>query len=69
MSDELISLRPGQTSRALPRRGWSEMRDSNSRPSAPKADALPGCANLRNMVEPTGIEPATFCLQSRRSPN
>src|SRR3990167_9862607 len=26
---------------------WSERRDSNSRPSAPKADALPGCATLR----------------------
>ena len=28
-------------------RNWSERRDSNSRPSAPKADALPGCATLR----------------------
>ena len=27
---------------------WSERRDSNSRPSAPKADALPGCATLRH---------------------
>ena len=26
---------------------WSERWDSNSRPSAPKADALPGCATLR----------------------
>ena len=26
---------------------WSEMRDSNSRPSGPKPDALPDCANLR----------------------
>src|SRR5437588_10489878 len=26
---------------------WSERRDSNSRPSAPHADALPGCATLR----------------------
>ena len=25
---------------------WSEMHDLNVRPSAPKADALPGCANL-----------------------
>jgi hypothetical protein len=29
---------------------WSERRDSNSRPSAPKADALPGCATLRLTV-------------------
>ena len=26
---------------------WSERRDLNTRPSAPKADALPGCATLR----------------------
>ena len=26
---------------------WSEWRDSNPRPSAPKADALPSCATLR----------------------
>jgi hypothetical protein len=26
---------------------WSRMRDSNPRPSAPKADALPDCANPR----------------------
>lgn len=26
---------------------WSEWRDSNPRHSAPKADALPGCATLR----------------------
>ena len=29
---------------------WSERRDSNSRPSAPKADALPGCATLRQLA-------------------
>jgi hypothetical protein len=35
-------------STALPLfRNWSEMQDSNLRPSAPKADALPDCANLR----------------------
>ena len=28
-------------------RGWSGRRDSNTRPSAPKADALPGCATPR----------------------
>src|SRR5471032_2545141 len=27
---------------------WSERCDSNTRPSAPKADALPGCATLRS---------------------
>ena len=29
---------------------WSEWRDSNSRPSGPKPDALPGCATLRRDV-------------------
>jgi hypothetical protein len=29
------------------RKNWSGRRDSNSRPSAPKADALPGCATPR----------------------
>ena len=28
---------------------WSEWRDSNSRPSGPKPDALPGCATLRRV--------------------
>jgi hypothetical protein len=32
---------------------WSERRDSNSRPSAPKADALPGCATLRQGADST----------------
>ena len=31
-------------------RKWSEWRDSNPRHSAPKADALPGCATLRHMT-------------------
>ncbi len=30
---------------------WSERRDSNTRPSGPKPDALPGCATLRRLVE------------------
>ena len=29
---------------------WSEQRDSNSRPSGPKPDALPGCAMLRKWL-------------------
>ena len=29
---------------------WSGRRDSNSRPSAPKADALPGCATPRTLL-------------------
>ena len=29
---------------------WSVWRDSNSRPSGPKPDALPGCANHRKLV-------------------
>ena len=32
---------------------WSGQRDSNSRPSAPKADALPGCAMPRHQNQPT----------------
>src|SRR5690349_13157334 len=37
---------------------WSERRDSNSGPSAPKADALPDCATLRRCVTYTMIETA-----------
>ena len=29
---------------------WSEQRDSNSRPPAPKAGALPNCAMLRILI-------------------
>jgi hypothetical protein len=36
---------------------WSEWQDSNLRPSAPKADALPACATLR-CVSRAGLEPA-----------
>jgi hypothetical protein len=32
---------------------WSGRRDSNTRPSAPKADALPGCATPRRSRSPT----------------
>ncbi len=48
--------------------GWSVRQDSNLRPSAPKADALPGCATPRHpncpslwcaMVGPEGFEPPT----------
>ena len=31
------------------------MRDSNSRPSGPKPDALPDCANLRNALHPPAV--------------
>ena len=31
---------------------WSGRSDSNTRPSAPKADALPGCAMPRTMISP-----------------
>ena len=48
---------------------WSEYKDSNFGPPGPKPGALPDCATLRCMVEVTGIEPATYCLQSSRSPN
>jgi hypothetical protein len=38
---------------------WSEQRDLNPRPPAPKAGALPSCAMLRYMVCPEGFEPPT----------
>jgi hypothetical protein len=34
----------------LGKKRWSEQRDSNSRPSGPKPDALPGCAMLRKWL-------------------
>src|SRR5262245_60531222 len=37
----------GPASRSPKGEGWSGRRDSNTRPSAPKADALPGCATPR----------------------
>ena len=39
--------RPPCNRKHFTRKTWSEMRDSNSRPSGPKPDALPDCANLR----------------------
>jgi hypothetical protein len=36
---------------------WSEWRDSNSRPSGPKPDALPDCATLRNGECPFFVYP------------
>ena len=36
------------------RENWSGRLDSNQRPSAPKADALPGCATSRRLKQ--GIE-------------
>src|SRR5450830_468899 len=39
---------------------WSGRQDSNLRPSAPKADALPGCATPRRTTRYTlALEPAT----------
>src|SRR5687768_12258951 len=35
--------------------GWSGQQDSNLRPSAPKADALPDCAMPRYRCRPPGI--------------
>ena len=39
---------------------WSEWRDSNSRPSGPKPDALPGCATLRRCL----LIPTTAIFQA-----
>jgi hypothetical protein len=42
---------------------WSGRRDSNPRPSAPKADALPGCATPRRSVPI--VSRMVFTLRSR----
>ena len=40
---------------------WSGRQDSNLRPSAPKADALPNCATSRfYLARPTWVEHVTF---------
>ncbi len=41
------SASPRKEERRGSRKGWSERRDSNPRPPAPHAGALPGCATLR----------------------
>ena len=43
------------------RRDWSGRRDLNPRPSAPKADALPGCATPRRGSRPAGSPEAVAC--------
>ena len=56
---------PAGDPRSHPRWCWSEQQGSNLRPSAPQADALPGCAMLRcSLVGPVGIEPTTARSQS-----
>ena len=48
VSQDNPSLRQGPLALASAHlQNWSGRRDSNSRPSAPKADALPGCATPR----------------------
>ena len=50
---------------------WSELQDSNLRPSAPKADALPDCAKLRNNFYLTFLKYSTpillSCISSKAS--
>src|ERR1700735_3469591 len=50
---------------------WSGRRDSNPRPSAPKADALPGCATPRRAFDCTvnrlAVPGATCCGRSREA--
>ena len=62
------------TLRHRPRRGeWSERRDLNSRPLAPEASALPGCATLRPTrirhpgLDAVALEPSANVPYSRRS--
>ena len=66
----LQKLYEGSTT-SHPQPHWSEMQDSNLRPSAPKADALPDCANLRisgpstryrSLVSRLSVECSTFEL-------
>ncbi len=45
--DQTTRQRPGSVPPGL-HQDWSEWRDSNSRPPAPEAGALPGCATLRH---------------------
>jgi hypothetical protein len=47
---------------------WSRWRDSNSRPTAPKAVALPDCATPRQLERGAGIEPATLAWKARVIP-
>lgn len=60
-----LSVRPNVEGQLPPR---SELRDSNPRPSAPKADALPDCAKLRFVqpqtfyAEPCNTITATFAV-------
>src|SRR5580704_6590169 len=44
---------------------WSGRRDSNTRPSAPKADALPGCATPRHHQGPAS---KAFAAAPQRTP-
>ena len=50
---------------ALPRRPWTPTVAPEMRPPACESQRLAGISR----VEPTGFEPVTSCLQSRRSPN
>ncbi len=47
---------------------WSTMSATIRPPSGWKPDALPNELMAHILVEVTGLEPATFCVQSRRSP-
>lgn len=58
----------------IEKREWSEWRDSNSRPPAPEAGALPGCATFRILrsfcregATLTGLLRLRSCLQARAS--
>ena len=42
------SIRLSYERKFIPIKKWSGQTDSNRRPSAPKADALPGCAMPRH---------------------
>ena len=48
-----IQLSYGRKSKGAARVGWSGREDSNLRPSAPKADALPDCATPRQAKPPS----------------
>ena len=48
----------------MQKRNWSGREDSNLRPSAPKADALPGCATPRS-IENLPVQTGAMCIPGR----
>jgi hypothetical protein len=60
---------PNAFEEVRPLRNWCPLSESNGRPTAYKAVALPSELSGRMVVDQVGIEPTTFSLQSCCSPN